>query len=165
MKALVTGCAGFIGSHLTERLLREGYDVFGTYRRLSTLNFWRLQYLDIFERVNLIPADLVDAGSMVEAVKISEPNEIYHLAALSFVGASFEQPIGTGEVTGLGVTGILEAIRQINPAIRSYQASTSELYGRGHSSSLTENSIFQYPSEEKIFKCNEKHYKRNRKVM
>jgi GDPmannose 4,6-dehydratase len=102
---------------------------------------------------------------MVEAVKISEPDEIYHLAAQSFVGASFEQPIGTGEVTGLGVTRILEATRQINPAIRFYQASTSELYGRGHSSSLTENSIFQYPSEEKIFKCNEKQYKRNRKVM
>ena len=77
----------------------------------------------------------------------------YHLAAQSFVGASFEPPIGTGEVTCLGVTRILEATRQINPAIRFYQASTSELYGRGHSSSLTENLIFQYPSEEKIFKC------------
>jgi GDP-D-mannose dehydratase len=75
----------------------------------------------------------------------------YHLAAQSFVGASFEQPIGTGEVTGLGVTRILEAIRRINPVIRFYQASTSELYGRGHSSSLAENSIFQYPGEEKVF--------------
>ena len=93
---------------------------------------------------------------MVEAVKISEPDEIYHLAAQSFVGTSFEQPIGTGEVTGLGVTRILEATRQINPAIWFYQASISELYGRGHSSSLTENSIFQYPSEEKIFKCEDK---------
>ena len=100
MKTLVTGCAGFIGSHLTERLLREGYEVFGTYRRLSTPNFWRLQYLDIFEKMNPIPADLVDAGSMVEAVKIGEPDEIYHLAAQSFVGASFEQPIGAAESHG-----------------------------------------------------------------
>ena len=80
---------------LAKFLLDKDYEVFGTYRRLSTPNFWRLQYLDIFEKVNLIPADLVDAGSMVEAVKIFEPNEIYHLAAQSFVGASFEQPIGT----------------------------------------------------------------------
>ena len=114
--------------------------------------------------MNLIPADLVDAGSMVEAVKISELDEIYHLAAQSFVGASFEQPIGTGEITGLGVTRILEAIRQINPEIKFYQASTSELYGRGHSSSLTENSPFQpaspysaaklYREGYDIFACN-----------
>ena len=142
-KALITGITGQDGAYLAQFLLDKGYEVYGTYRRLSTPNFWRLQYLDIFEKINLIPADLVDAGSMVEAVKISEPDEIYHLAAQSFVGASFEQPIGTGEVTGLGVTRILEAIRQINPEIRLYQASTSELYGRGHASSLTENSPFQ----------------------
>ena len=142
-KALITGITGQDGAYLAQFLLDKGYEVYGTYRRLSTPNFWRLQYLDIFEKINLIPADLVDAGSMVEAVKISEPDEIYHLAAQSFVGASFEQPIGTGEVTGLGVTRILEAIRQINPEIRLYQASTSELYGRGHSSSLNERSAFQ----------------------
>ena len=141
--ALITGISGQDGAYLAKFLLDKSYGVFGTYRRLSTPNFWRLQCLDIFEKVNLIPADLVDAGSMVEAVKISEPDEIYHLAAQSFVGASFEQPIGTGEVTGLGVTRVLEAIRQINPELKFYQASTSELYGRGHSSSLTEHSIFQ----------------------
>ena len=140
---LITGITGQDGAYLAKFLLDKGYEVFGTYRRLSTPNFWRLQYLDIFERVNLIPADLVDAGSMVEAVKISEPDEIYHLAAQSFVGASFEQPIGTGEITGLGVTRVLEAIRQIDPEIKFYQASTSELYGRGHSSSLNEKSRFQ----------------------
>ena len=140
---LITGITGQDGTYLAQFLLTKGYKVYGIYRRVSTPNFWRLQYLDIFEKVNLIPADLVDAGSMVEAVKISEPDEIYHLAAQSFVGASFEQPIGTGEVTGLGVTRILEAVRQINPGIKFYQASTSELYGRGHSSSLTENSPFQ----------------------
>jgi GDPmannose 4,6-dehydratase len=142
-RALITGITGQDGAYLAKFLLDKGYEVFGTYRRLSTPNFWRLQYLDIFEKVNLIPADLVDAGSMVEAVGISEPDEIYHLAAQSFVGASFEQPIGTGEITGLGVTRLLEAIRQINPEIKIYQASTSELYGRGHSSSLTENTPFQ----------------------
>lgn len=141
--ALITGITGQDGAYLAKFILGKGYEVYGTYRRLSTPNFWRLQYLDIFERVNLIPADLVDAGSMVEAVNISEPDEIYNLAAQSFVGASFEQPIGAGEITGLGVTRILEAIRQVNPKIKFYQASTSELYGRGHSSSLNENSLFQ----------------------
>jgi GDPmannose 4,6-dehydratase len=143
MKALITGITGQDGAYLAKFLLEKGYEVYGTYRRLSTPNFWRLQYLDIFEKVSLIPADLVDAGSMIEAIKIAEPDEIYHLAAQSFVGASFEQPIGTGHVTGLGVARILEAIRQINPEIKFYQASTSELYGRGHSSSLTENTPFQ----------------------
>ena len=143
MKALITGITGQDGAYLAKFLLDKGYEVFGTYRRLSTPNFWRLQYLDIFEKVNLIPADLVDAGSIVEAVKISEPDEIYHLAAQSFVGASFEQPIGTGEVTGLGVTRILEAVRQTNQEIKFYQASTSELFGRGQSSSLNEKSVFQ----------------------
>jgi len=142
-RALITGITGQDGAYLAKFLLDKGYEVYGTYRRLSTPNFWRLQYLDIFEEVNLISADLVDAGSIIEAIEISNPEEIYHLAAQSFVEASFEQPIGTGEVTGLGVARVLEAIRQINPEIKFYQASTSELYGKGHSSSLTELSPFQ----------------------
>ncbi|VVB67732.1 GDP-mannose 4,6-dehydratase [uncultured archaeon] len=142
-RVLITGISGQDGAYLARFLIGKHYEVFGTYRRLSTPNFWRLQYLDIFDDVNLIPADLVDAGSIVEAVKISEPEEIYHLAAQSFVGTSFEQPIGTGEITGLGVTRVLEVIRQINPDIKFYQASTSELYGKGHFSSLNEGSIFQ----------------------
>ena len=140
---LITGITGQDGAYLAKFLLDKGYDVYGTYRRLSTPNFWRLQYLDIFEKINLIPADLVDAGSIVEAVQISKPDEIYHLAAQSFVSTSFEQPIGTGEITGLGVTRVLEAIRQINPQIKFYQASTSELYGDGYSTSLTENTPFR----------------------
>ena len=142
-KVLITGVTGQDGAYLAKFLLDKCYEVYGTYRRLSTPNFWRLQYLDIFERVNLIPADLVDSGSIVEAVRISDPNEVYHLAAQSFVGASFEQPIGSGEMTGLGVARVLEAIRQINPQIKFYQASTSELYGGGHFLPLTENSPFQ----------------------
>ena len=144
-KALITGVTGQDGAYLAEFLLNKGYEVYGAYRRLSTPNFWRLQYLDIFDKVNLIPADLVDAASIVEAIKISEPEEIYHLAAQSFVGASFEQPIGTGEITGLGVTRILEAMRQINPDIKFYQASTSELYGRGNYTQQTESTPF-HPS-------------------
>jgi len=144
-KALITGITGQDGAYLAKFLLNKGYEVYGAYRRLSTPNFWRLQYLGIFDKVNLIPADLVDAASIVEAIKISEPEEIYHLAAQSFVGASFEQPIGTGEITGLGVTRILEAMRQINPDIKFYQASTSELYGRGISTKQTESTPF-HPS-------------------
>jgi GDPmannose 4,6-dehydratase len=130
-RALITGITGQDGAYLAKFLLAKSYKVFGTYRRLSTPNFWRLQYLDIFDKVELIPADLLDASSLFEAIKISNPDEVYHLAAQSFVGASFEQPVGAGEITGLGVTRLLEAIRELNPKIKFYQASTSELDGRG----------------------------------
>ncbi|MFA4955711.1 MAG: GDP-mannose 4,6-dehydratase [Candidatus Methanoperedens sp.] len=141
--ALITGITGQDGAYLAKFLLEKNYKVYGTYRRLSTPNFWRLQYLSILDKISLIPADLIDGSSMMEAVKISEPDEIYHLAAQSFVGASFEQPIGTGEITGLGTTRVLEAIRQIDPEIKFYQASTSELFGDGHSSVLSEDSQFK----------------------
>ena len=97
----------------------------------------------MFDKVKLIPADLVDGASLVEAIEISEPDEVYHLAAQSFVGASFEQPVGAGEITGLGVTRVLEAIRMVNPRVKFYQASTSELYGRGNSGIQTEETPFQ----------------------
>src|SRR3989338_6820435 len=122
--ALITGVTGQDGAYLAAFLLKKGYSVFGVYRRLSTPNFWRLQHLGIFEQVNLIPADLIDSTSIIEAVKISEPEEIYHLAAQSFVGTSFDQPLSTAEITGLGVTRLLEAVRITNPKIRVYQAST-----------------------------------------
>ncbi len=141
--ALITGITGQDGAYLAKFLLDKRYQVFGTFRRLSTPNFWRLQYLDIFDRVNLIPADLLDSASLVEAIKISQPEEIYHLAAQSFVGASFEQPLGAGEITGLGVTRLLEAVREMNPKIRFYQASTSELYGSGNSEPQTETTPFR----------------------
>jgi len=141
--ALITGITGQDGAYLAKFLLDKGYQVFGIYRRLSTPNFWRLQYLDIFDRVDLIPADLVDASSLIEAIKISQPDEIYHLAAQSFVGTSFEQPVGAGEITGLGVTRILEAIRETNRGIKFYQASTSELYGNGNTEPQRENTAFR----------------------
>ena len=142
-KALITGITGQDGAYLAKFLLGKGYEVYGTYRRLSTPNFWRLQYLDIFDKVKLIPADLVDSASLVEAVKISDPTEVYHLAAQSFVGASFEQPVGAGMVTGLGVTRMLEAVRQVNPEIRFYQAATSEQFGGSSDRPMGEEDVFK----------------------
>lgn len=142
-RALITGITGQDGSYLAKFLLDKGYKVFGTYRRLSTPNFWRLQYLDIFGKVELIPADLIDAASIVEAIKISRPDELYHLAAQSFVGASFEQPLATGEITGLGVARVLEAVKQTDPTIKFYQASTSELYGQGRNGTQSELTPFK----------------------
>ena len=135
-RALITGITGQDGAYLAKFLLERGYEVYGTYRRLSSPNFWRLQYLGIFDKVNLIPIDLSDTSSILEAIRISEPDEVYHLAAQSFVGASFETPIATGDVSGLAVTRILEVIRQVNPEIKFYQASTSELYGNSRSEGL-----------------------------
>lgn len=142
-RALITGITGQDGAYLAKLLLDKGYEVFGTFRRLSTPNFWRLQHLGIFEKINLFSADLIDSASVIEAVKINDLEEIYHLAAQSFVGTSFEQPISTAQITGLGVTRVLEAIRNVNPKIKFYQASTSELYGNGHVSGLNEDSTFK----------------------
>ena len=128
--ALITGVTGQDGAYLAGFLLDKGYEVYGTYRRLSTPNFWRLEYVDVFDKVNLIPADLSDTGSLIETLKVSKPDEIYHLAAQSFVEASFETPVATGDVTGLSVTRILEAIRQLCPDARFYFAATSEMYGK-----------------------------------
>lgn len=152
-RALITGVTGQDGAYLAKFLLEKGYKVYGTYRRVSTPNFWRLQHLGIFEKVNLIPMELVDTGSIVESIKISKPDEIFHLAAQSFVQASFEQPIGTGNVTGLAVARFLEAIRQINPKIKFYQASTSELYGIGASeTTFNENTKFRPASPYAVAK-------------
>jgi len=128
--ALITGITGQDGAYLASFLLDEGYKVYGTYRRLSTPNFWRLEYLNIFNKVNLIPADLSDTGSLTEALEISEPDEVYHLAAQSFVEASFETPVATGDVTGLAVTRILEAIRRNCEDVKFYFAATSEMFGK-----------------------------------
>ncbi len=141
-RALITGITGQDGAYLAKFLGEKDYEVFGTYRRLSTPNFWRLQYLGIFDKVHLVPADLLDAASLVEALKLARPDEIYHLAAQSFVGASFEQPVGAGEITGLGVTRLLEAVRQLGIETRFYQASTSELYGNGTRGPQNESTPF-----------------------
>lgn len=140
--ALVTGITGQDGAYLAQFLLGKGYKVYGTYRRLSTPNFWRLQYLNIFDNVELLPCDLLDSYSIIETLRASKPDEIYNLAAQSFVGASFEQPIASGEITGLGVAKLLEAIRLIVPEARFYQASTSEMYGDNKHSYQDENTEF-----------------------
>jgi len=133
-RALVTGVTGQDGAYLAELLLKRRYEVYGTYRRVSSPNFWRLQSLGILDKVNLVPVDLTDTSSVMEAVKISQPDEIYNLAAQSFVEASFEQPIATANVSGVSVTRFLEVIRQIKPDTKIYQASSSEMFGSGANS-------------------------------
>ncbi|MEM2614424.1 MAG: GDP-mannose 4,6-dehydratase [Nitrososphaerota archaeon] len=146
-KALITGITGQDGAYLARFLLDKGYEVYGTYRRLSTPNFWRLEYLEIFEKINLIPLELSDTGSIVEALKIAEPDEIYHLAAQSFVEASFESPVATADVTGIATTRILEAIRQLCPDVKFYNAATSEIFGAtgflNGGKLLNENDVFR----------------------
>jgi GDPmannose 4,6-dehydratase len=141
--ALITGVTGQDGAYLAKFLLDKGYKVYGTYRRLSTPNFWRLQYLGIFEQVELLPVDLLDSFSIIESIKIAEPVEIYNLAAQSFVGASFEQPLASAEITGLGVVKFLEAIRNIAQDVKFYQASTSEMFGDNHFTEQSEDTPFE----------------------
>jgi GDPmannose 4,6-dehydratase len=128
-KALITGVTGQDGAYLSKLLLSKGYKVFGTFRRVSTPNFWRLQNLGIFNKINLIPADMLDMGSLLEALTVSEPDEVYNLAAASYVATSFEEAVGNAEITGLAVTKFLEAIRHQDSNIKFYQASSSEMYG------------------------------------
>jgi len=142
MRSLITGITGQDGAYLSQFLLDKGYEVYGIYRRLSTPNFWRLQYLGIYDRVNLIPADLIDMASILEAIRISNPDEIYHLAAQSLVGASFEQPLGAAEITALGTLRILEAIRLLKTPAKFYNAATSELFGKEKDNSQTEDTPF-----------------------
>lgn len=127
-KALITGITGQDGSYLAEFLLDKGYEVYGTVRRLSTPNMVNISHIQ--DDVHLISADLLDQSSIVEAIEKSEPDEVYNLAAMSFVKTSFEQPVLTGEFTALGVTRVLEAIRTVNKKIRFYQASSSEMFGK-----------------------------------
>lgn len=129
--AVITGITGQDGAYLTELLLSKGYVVFGTYRRTSTVNFWRLEelQLDNHPNLNLVEYDLTDLSSTIRLLQVSGATEVYNLAAQSFVGVSFEQPITTAEITGIGAVNLLEAIRIVNPNIRFYQASTSEMFG------------------------------------
>jgi GDPmannose 4,6-dehydratase len=140
--ALITGITGQDGAYLAKLLLKKNYVVFGTFRRLSTPNFWRLSYLGIDEDVNYIPADLIDTHSIIEAIKISKPDEVYHLAAQSYVGTSFDQPLTSGEFSGLAVTRVLESVRLIDPQIKFYQASSSEIFGKVNDKLQSESSSF-----------------------
>lgn len=130
--ALITGITGQDGAYLAELLLNKGYKVIGTFRRVVTTNFWRIEELGIRAHPNLHleEFDLTDMGSAIRLIQRTEPDEIYNLAAQSFVGVSFDQPQTTSQITGIGVLNLLEAIRIVNPKIRFYQASTSEMFGK-----------------------------------
>jgi GDPmannose 4,6-dehydratase len=127
-KALITGITGQDGSYLAEFLLSKGYDVVGMVRRTSTINFHRLSHIQ--DEIMLVPGDLGDQVSLIHLLEEQSPDEIYNLAAQSFVMTSWSQPVFTGDVTGLGVTRMLDAIRIVNPKIRFYQASSSEMFGK-----------------------------------
>lgn len=129
-KALITGVTGQDGAYLAELLLQEGYEVYGAVRRLSTPNFWRTDYLEVTDKIKIIDFDLLDLSNIIRVLQKIEPDEVYNLAAQSFVGVSFEQPLATADITGLGAARILEAIRIVNPKIKFYQASTSEMFGK-----------------------------------
>ncbi len=141
-RAIITGITGQDGSYLAELLLSKGYEVVGTVRRSSAPNFWRVQHL--LDRITIKPADLLDQLSIIRVVDEVRPHEFYNLAAMSFVPASWDQPMLTGEFNAQGVTRVLEAIRQVDPSIRLYQASSSEMFGKVREAPQTELTPF-YP--------------------
>lgn len=145
-KALITGITGQDGAYLAELLLNKGYMVYGTYRRTSSVNFWRIEELGIAKHpnLNLVEYDLTDLSSSIRVLQTTGVTEVYNLAAQSFVGVSFDQPVTTAEITGLGPVNLLEAIRIVNPAIRFYQASTSEMFGKVQAIPQIESTPF-YP--------------------
>jgi GDPmannose 4,6-dehydratase len=141
-RALVTGITGQDGSYLAEFLLEQGYQVIGMIRRSSTINFERIRHFQ--DRVTLVQGDLLDQASLIDILSVHRPHEVYNLAAQSFVQTSWNQPVFTGEVTGLGVTRLLDAIRLIDSDIRFYQASSSEMFGKVREVPQTEVTPF-YP--------------------
>ena len=143
-RALITGITGQDGAYLAKLLLEKGYEVFGAQRRSSSKNLWRLEELGVVDAVKLIPFELLEFSNIVRSIEKIQPDELYNLAAQSFVAASFEQPLYTADVDALGVTRILEAIRMVNPKIRFYQASTSEMFGLVQEVPQTEKTPF-YP--------------------
>ncbi|WP_033570728.1 GDP-mannose 4,6-dehydratase [Dickeya undicola] len=144
--AVVTGITGQDGAYLAELLLNKGYAVYGTYRRTSSVNFWRIEELGIDKHPNLhlVEYDLTDLSASIRLLQTTQTTEVYNLAAQSFVGVSFEQPVATAEITGVGPLNLLEAIRIVNPNIRFYQASTSEMFGKVQAIPQIESTPF-YP--------------------
>ncbi|WP_312512820.1 GDP-mannose 4,6-dehydratase [Massilia sp.] len=145
-RALITGITGQDGAYLAQLLLEKGYHVTGTYRRSSSVNFWRIEELGIAAHANLslVEYDLTDLASSLRLIENARPDEVYNLAAQSFVGVSFDQPLATASITGLGAVNLLEAIRIVNPKIRFYQASTSEMFGKVQAVPQKEDTPF-YP--------------------
>ena len=145
-KAVITGITGQDGAYLAELLLEKGYKVYGTYRRTASINFWRIEELGIRDNPNLhlVEYDLTDLASNIRLLEKAKPDEFYNLAGQSFVAVSFDQPITTAQITGLGPVNVLEAIRIVNPKIRFYQASTSEMFGHVQEIPQSEKTPF-YP--------------------
>ena len=143
-KALITGVTGQDGSYLAKLLLDKGYEVYGAFRRTSDLQLSRLRFLGIENKIKFIPLELLEISNLYRGIEKIEPDEIYNLGAQSFVALSFEEPIFTAEVTGIGVLRMLEAIREINPKIRFYQASSSEMFGHVQAIPQNEKTPF-YP--------------------
>lgn len=145
-KSIITGVTGQDGAYLTQLLLEKGYIVYGTYRRTSSVNFWRLEELGVHNHPNLhlVEYDLTDLGCSIALIQKIQPDEVYNLAAQSFVGVSFEQPATTAHITGIGALHLLEAIRLVNPKIKFYQASTSEMFGKVQAIPQCEDTPF-YP--------------------
>jgi GDPmannose 4,6-dehydratase len=141
-RAIISGITGQDGSYLAELLLAKGYEVVGVVRRSSAPNYWRIEHL--LDRITLRPADLLDQLSLLRLIQDVKPHEFYNLAAMSFVPASWDQPLLTGDFNAMGVTRLLEAVRQVDPAIKIYQASSSEMYGRVREVPQTELTPF-YP--------------------
>jgi GDPmannose 4,6-dehydratase len=144
--AIITGITGQDGAYLAEQLLEKGYVVYGTYRRTSSVNFWRIEELGVagHQNLHLVEHDLQDAGSSIRLMERAQPDEVYNLAAQSFVGVSFEQPALTAQATGVGALNLLEALRIVSPKARFYQASTSEMFGKVQAIPQTESTPF-YP--------------------
>ncbi len=144
--AIITGITGQDGAYLAQLLLDKGYVVYGAYRRTASLNFWRIEELGIADHPNLklVEYDLTDLSASIRLLQRTEATEVYNLAAQSFVGVSFDQPLTTAEITGIGPVNLLEAIRIVNPAIRFYQASTSEMFGKVQAVPQREDTPF-YP--------------------
>jgi GDPmannose 4,6-dehydratase len=140
--ALITGITGQDGSYLAKLLLEKGYEVHGLFARRAADTLWRLRYLRIDREVRLIDGDLIDVASLVRAVDAARPDEVYNLAAQSFVATSWHQPLLTAQVTGLAVTSVLEAIRIVHPEARFYQASSSEMFGKVTTPIQDENTLF-----------------------
>lgn len=142
--AIVTGISGQDGAYLAELLLNKGYIVYGTYRRTSSVNFWRIEEVGVLNHPNLhlVEHDLTDLSSSIRLLQRSGATEVYNLAAQSFVGVSFDQPATTAEITGIGALNMLEAIRLVNTSIRFYQASTSEMFGKVQAIPQDENTPF-----------------------
>ena len=128
-RALIIGITGQDGAYLAQLLLEKGYEVYGGYRRSANTNYESLRYLNIFERVQMLPLELLEISNIIRVLEHCEPDEVYNLGAQSFVGISFEQPLLTSDVTALGTLRVLEAIRTVNPKVRFYQASSSEMFG------------------------------------